>query len=65
MTDFKVKIGSKEAVLDVQVIVLPLLSNNEKITSAFDFSIECFYHRFSTHYKAAHPLRGSPVRVPI
>jgi len=25
MTDFKVKIGSKEAVLDIQVIVLPLL----------------------------------------
>ena len=25
MTDFKVKIGAKEAVLDVQVIVLPLL----------------------------------------
>ena len=27
MTDFKVKIGAKEAVLDVQVIVLPLLSS--------------------------------------
>jgi hypothetical protein len=26
MTDFKVKIGAKESVLDVQVIVLPLLS---------------------------------------
>jgi hypothetical protein len=25
MTDFKVKIGAKEADLDVQVIVLPLL----------------------------------------
>jgi len=25
MTDFKVKIGSKEVVLDVQVIILPLL----------------------------------------
>jgi len=33
------------------IILAPnsLLSNNEKITSAFDFSIECFYHRFSTH----------------
>jgi len=27
MTDFKGEIGAKEAVLDVQVIVLPLLSN--------------------------------------
>jgi len=26
MTDFKGKIGAKEALLDVQVIVLPLLS---------------------------------------
>ena len=36
MTDFKVKIGSKEAVLDVQVIVLPLLSNEQIISPSFE-----------------------------
>ena len=30
MTDFKVKIGAKEAVLDVQVIVLPLLNQKKE-----------------------------------
>ena len=32
------------------------LSNDEKITSAFGFSIECFCHKFSTHYKG-YPIR--------
>jgi len=31
MTDFKGKIGAKEAVLDVQVIVLPLLKTEYQI----------------------------------
>ncbi len=30
------------------------LSNDEKITPAFGFSIECFCHRFLTHYKKNH-----------